>query len=235
MPALKILSGGAAQGLVHALAPGFREETGFSVEGEFGAVGAMQAKLRAGTRADILILTAALIPDLTRDGLAVEGSARDLGTVHTAVAVRSGDHAPAVRDGEDLRRALLQADEIYFPDPQQATAGIHFAGVLAKLGIADAVAPRLRTFPNGATAMRELAASTSARPIGCTQVTEILNTSGVTLVAPLPPGSELATTYTAAVASGAEHPQEARRLVALLAGEEAREARRAAGFSEAGA
>ena len=31
-------------------------------------------------------------------------------------------------------------------------------------------------------AMRALAASTSSRPIGCTLVTEILSTSGVTLV-----------------------------------------------------
>ena len=50
-----------------------------------------------------------------------------------------------------------------------------------------------------ATAMRELAAAKGARPIGCTQVTEILNTPGVTLVGPLPEGCALATIYTGAV------------------------------------
>ena len=83
---------------------------------------------------------------------------------------------PPVGDAAGLRAALLAADAIYFPDPKQATAGIHFAGVLERLGIAADVASRLKTFPNGATAMRELAAATTDRPIGCTQVTEIIST-----------------------------------------------------------
>jgi hypothetical protein len=60
MTDLNILSGGAAQGLVASLAPKLKALTGFGIEGEFGAVGAMADKLRAGTPADILILTAAL-------------------------------------------------------------------------------------------------------------------------------------------------------------------------------
>ena len=51
--------------------------------------------------------------------------------------------------------------------------------------------------------MRALAASRSARPIGCTQATEILSTPGVTVAGALPAGFELATTYTAAVAANA--------------------------------
>ena len=138
----------------------------------------------------------------------------------------------ADRDGEALRAALLAADAIYFPDPQQATAGIHFAKVLDQLGIGEEVAARLQPFPNGATAMRALAASTSARPIGCTQVTEILSTPGVDRRRRrCPPGFELATVYTAAVAANAAEPVHARRLAALLTGEAAREARTRAGFS----
>jgi len=53
MTALRILSGGAAQGLVASLAPKFKVQTGFDIEGEFGAVGAMADKLRSGTPADI--------------------------------------------------------------------------------------------------------------------------------------------------------------------------------------
>jgi molybdate transport system substrate-binding protein len=229
--AVRLLSGGAAQRLVDALAPRFEAETGARIEGEFGAVGAMAAKLRAGAPADLLILTAALIAELAREGHMLPGSVADVGTVHTGVATRTGDPAPPIGDMAALRAALLGADEIYFPDPQQATAGIHFAKVLDKLGIANEVAPRLKTFPNGAAAMRALAASKSARPIGCTQVTEILNTPGVTLIGPLPPGCELATTYTAALTARAAAPKEARRLIALLTADASREARRRAGFA----
>ena len=127
------------------------------------------------------------------------GSAANIGTVLTAVAVRSGEPLPDVGNAAGLRAALLAADAIYFPDPKLATAGIHFAKVIERLGIAADVASRIKTYPNGATAMRELAAARGGRPIGCTQVTEILNTPGAQLVAPLPEGFELATVYTAGV------------------------------------
>jgi molybdate transport system substrate-binding protein len=228
---LAVLSGGAAHGLVGALAPRFKAETGCDIDGTFGAVGVMRERLLAGAPADLLILTRGLIDELAGLGHAVPGSAVDLGAVATAIAVRSGDPAPAVGDAVELRTALLAADEIYLPDPAQATAGIHFAGVLDRLGIAAEVAPRLRAFPNGMTAMRALAASTGTRPVGCTQVTEIVATPGVTLVAPLPDPLGLATVYTAAVAKRAVLPDAARALAVLLAGGTAQEARRRAGFT----
>lgn len=230
MPTLRILSGGAAQGLVNALAREFRSQTGYDVEGEFGAVGAMAEKLRSGTPADILILTAKLISILTKEGYVAAGSSADVGAVETGIAVRSGDEPAAVGTGAALRAALLAADEIYMPDPQQATAGIHFAGVLRSLEIWDAVEKRIHPFPNGATAMRALAASSANRPIGCTQVTEILNTIGVTLVAPLPEGYELATVYTAAVTANAAAPDAAHALIGLLTALTSAEYRNRAGF-----
>src|ERR1019366_9918604 len=74
MTALKILSGGAAQGLVASLAPKFKALTGFDIEGEFGAVGAMADKLRKGMRADIVILTAKMIADLAGENLVISAS-----------------------------------------------------------------------------------------------------------------------------------------------------------------
>jgi molybdate transport system substrate-binding protein len=226
-----VLSGGAAQGLVGALAPRFKAETGGDIDATFGAVGAMREKLLAGVPADLMILTRRLIDGLAEQGHVVPGSAVDIGTVATAIAVRAGDPAPAVGDPAQLRAALLAADEICLPDPRQATGGIHFAGVLDRLGITAEVAPRLRPFPNGMTAMRALAASAGTRPIGCTQVTEIVATPGVALVAPLPDPLGLATVYTAAVCARAALPVEAHALAALLAGGTAQEARRRAGFT----
>jgi molybdate transport system substrate-binding protein len=230
MKKLRILSGGAAQGLVESLRPAFEAETGCAIDGTFGAVGAMRARLLDGAPADLVILTRALIDGLARDGHVVGATAADLGTIETAIAVRRGDAAPPVGDANALRAALLAANAIHFPDPEQATAGIHFAKVLKDLGIDAEVAGRLRTAPNGATAMKALAASTARRPIGCTQATEILSTPGIVLVASLPPGCALATVYTAAVGAKAEAATEAARLLALLTDAAGREARRRLGF-----
>jgi molybdate transport system substrate-binding protein len=227
---IKLLSGGAAQALVAALASRFKDETGFGIEGTFGAVGAMKARLLGGEPADLLILTRALIEELAAGQHVAAASIADIGVVRTAVAVRESDPVPQVGSPRDLRAALLAADAIYSPDQTQATAGIHFAKVLDALAISDAVAARLRTFPNGATAMRALAASADRQPIGCTQVTEILATPGLTLADVLPAEFSLATVYTAGVTARAANAEAAGRLAAMLTSAETRHLREPLGF-----
>jgi molybdate transport system substrate-binding protein len=230
MTTLNILSGGAAQGLVASLAPGFKELTGFDIAGEFGAVGAMADKLRKGTSADIVVLTAKMIADLAKENLVVGNSIADIGLVETAIAVRAGDPLVEANDAASLRAALLAADAIFVPDTKTSTAGIHVAKVLQQLGIADAVAARLKIFPNGARAMRHLAETDALRPIGCTQSTEIISTPGVMLSGSLPPGFELSTVYTAAVTTRAAVAKQAEMLIDLLIGVDRRELRERAGF-----
>jgi molybdate transport system substrate-binding protein len=230
MTSLNILSGGAAQGLVASLASKFREMTGFDITGEFGAVGTMADKLRQGTPTDIVILTAAIVAELVEENLVVPASIADVGLVETALAIRSGDPQVTVKDADALRSALLAADAIYVPDIKVSTAGIHVAKVLQQLGLADAVAARLKIYPNGATAMRHLAASDAVRPIGCTQSTEIISTPGVVLSGSLPAGCELATLYAAAVAKRAANAKQAHGLIDLLTADGQRELRERAGF-----
>jgi molybdate transport system substrate-binding protein len=150
--------------------------------------------------------------------------------VRTGVAVRTGTPHPAVSTPEALAAVLRAADVVHYPDPQRATAGIHFAKVLRELGLDAELQPHLRTFPNGATAMRELAASAAANPIGCTQVTEILFTPGVDLVGLLPPEFELATVYTAAVPARADHPALATRFIEMMTAPATAELRQRCGF-----
>jgi molybdate transport system substrate-binding protein len=230
MTALRMLSGGAAQGLVASLAEKFKALTGLGIEGEFGAVGAMADKLRMGVPADMAILTARIIADLAKENLIAGASISDIGLVETAIAVRAGDPPASVNDAGSLRAALLAADAFFVPDTKASTAGIHVAKVLQQLGISDEVAARLRIFPNGATAMRHLAESDAVRPIGCTQSTEIISTKGVVLSGSLPPGCELSTLYTAAVTTRAADPLHARALIDLLIGAEQDRLREAAGF-----
>lgn len=234
MTALNILSGGAAQGLVAGIAPQFKAQAGLDIAGEFGAVGAMADKLRAGTNADVIILTAAIVARLAEEKWVVPDSIADIGLVETAVAVRAGDSLVRVNDAAALRDALLAADAIFVPDIKASTAGIHVAKVLQQLGIAGEVAARLRIFPNGAAAMRQLAETDAIRPIGCTQSTEIISTKGVILSGSLPQGCDLSTMYTAAVTSRAALGKQARNLIDLLIGTDQRAIRARAGFIDAG-
>ena len=224
-----ILCAGAVQGIVKALQARFERETGATLQMRFGAVGAMKEALLAGESCDVMIVTDAMVVALQSAGDLGVMPRAPLGRVRTGIAVRSGEALPGIASPEQLKAALLAASAVYFPDPQRATAGIHFASVLAQLRIADDLAARSRTFPNGATAMRELAAS-GPGAIGCTQITEILYTPGIALVGPLPDAFELATVYTAALAARAAQPMLAQRFIDLLAGPATRAMRAEGGF-----
>jgi molybdate transport system substrate-binding protein len=230
MPVLRILSGGAAHGLVKALTPAFETASSHTISGDFGAVGGMRQRLLDGERPDLVILTATILRELAEKQIIDPASILDIATVPTSVAVKNGQKLPDVSGIGALRQALLTADAIYFPDPALATAGIHFHNVLKELGILDTVQPRLRTFPNGATAMRALAESVDQQPVGCTQATEIVATAGVTLVAALPSPHHLNTIYTSGVVTGSPHAVAAQVLASLLSGAENAALRRSCAF-----
>jgi molybdate transport system substrate-binding protein len=224
------MSGGAAQGLVTALKPTIEQTTDTQLSCTFGAVGLMKQKLLEGAPCDVVILTAALIEQLSASGHVLAGSARHLGPVKTGVAVKHGTPWPQVETTEQLKAAMLAATGIYIPDPQLATAGIHFMKVLTGLGIAGTVASKLRPYPNGNAAMNAMAACEDPHVIGATQVTEILITPGIDLVANLPLEFELATMYTAGVRSTSTCAAQAQAMIDLLTSPEQAALRAKGGF-----
>lgn len=229
---LRLLSAGAGQGLVETLEQEFLLAEGARLECRFGAVGAMKAALLEGAPCDVLVLTTPMIRALQQSGHLQAGSEAILGEVETGIAARANEPLPDVSTPQALKNALLSAAEIYFPDPERATAGIHFASVLAQLGIAGQVEARLRTFPNGMTAMRELVLRAPPGSIGCTQITEIRYTAGVTYAGGLPAGCELKTQYAAAITARASQPELAQRFIAFVTGAQAQAARKRLGFDD---
>ena len=230
MATIRILSGGAAQAVVERITPVFERDTGHTVTAEFSAVGAMAAKLVAGEPADIVILTAALIDELTAKDWVVPGPRGDLGRVGTGVAVRAGAPLPNVSNIPALRGNMLAATCIVCPDPAVATAGKVVMAVLERLGIADEVRPRMRYFPNGYAAMGALASGSGALELGITQITVILANKGVTLAGPLPHELQAKTVYSAGLAVRAQQPRAAREFLARMTAPAARPIFAAAGF-----
>jgi molybdate transport system substrate-binding protein len=229
---LSVLSAGAAKGIVESLQARFAAETDAGIHATFGAVGAIREMMFAGEPCDVIILTAAMLNELARSGRVFPRSVASLGRVRTAIAVRESGPLPDISSRDALRKLMLESAAIYLPDAERATAGVHFVKVLHALGVYETVKPRLRSYANGAMAMRELAQSTEPTAVGCTQSTEIKYTPGVTLVGPLPAEFELATTYSAGVCINANQPDLARLFAGLLSGEDARELRLAGGFED---
>ena len=125
-------------------------------KGAASAGGAIKEKFTAGEPCDVVILTGKLLQELDSQGLLLAGSTASIGLVRTGVAVPAGHPVPDIATGAALRASMMAASRIYVPDPIRSTAGIHIVDVLKRLGIEDAVMPKLQAFPNGETAMRSL-------------------------------------------------------------------------------
>ena len=230
--ALQILSAGAAKGLVDRLRGEFETLVGSTIDGAFGAVGAIKTRFLSGAPCDVLILTAAQIAELTALNLLEPKSVAALGAVYTALAVPHGQPLPAIATEAMLRNSLLAATALYAPDMVASTAGKHVSAMLTQLEINADMAPKLRIFADGEAAMRALAHDALQGAVGCTQLTEIRNTPGLTAVGKLPPPHQLATVYTAAVSETAADGALARKLVGLLAGPSTQHIRDRCGFEK---
>ena len=212
---VNVLSAGAVRAVVTGLAEAFRQEAGHTVTLTFGPVGAVRQKLTAGEPADVLILTDAAIDELARQGAVVPGTRADIARAGMGVAVRQGAPLPDISTPEAFKQTLLSAKSLVYVDPARgATSGIHFAGVLQRLGIADAVKGKTLLWPGGYAA--EAVAKGEAELV-VHQISEIMPVKGVTLVGPLPKDLQKITTYSAGLAARSATPEAARAFIAFLA------------------
>jgi molybdate transport system substrate-binding protein len=230
---VNVLSAGACKGLFQALFPK-RLKSG-KIVAEYGAVGAMQEKLLNGQACELLVLTLPMLEKLASEKWVDASTIRVVGHVGTGIAIPNRlASVPDVASDATLKANLLAASQIHFPDPKRATAGIHFQNVLTNLGIAATVADRCMHYPNGAAAMAALAknyAKFGDLQIGCTQVSEILYTPGIKLVAELPDPYRLRTTYAAALTPSGVESKRAIKMLEKLTGQSQASLRQSGGFN----
>jgi molybdate transport system substrate-binding protein len=211
---VKVLSAGAVRSIVTELAEEFRRETGHTVALSFGTVGQTRQKLGGADPVDVVIMTDVAIDDVARQGVVTAGTRTDIARTGMGVGVREGAPRPDVGTSAAFKDALLRAKSIVYVDPAQgATSGIHFKGILERLGIADAVKGKTILVPGGYPA--EKVASGEAELV-VHQISEIVPVKGVVLVGPLPPDLQKVTVYSAGLASRTTSPDAARAFAAFI-------------------
>ncbi len=210
---IQVLSAGAVRAIVTELAQAFEKETGHKVSLAFGTVGVTRQRLAADP-ADVVIMSDVAIDESIKQDRIVSGSRTDIARTGMGVGVREGTPAPDISTSEAFKQALLAAKSITYVDPAQgATSGIHLAGVLQQLGIADAMKAKTTLVPGGYPA--ELVAKGEVAMV-VHQISEIVPVKGVTLVGPLPKDVQKVTVYSAGIATKATAPEVARAFVTFL-------------------
>src|SRR5256886_17335826 len=98
---IRVLSGGAARAFVEPLAATF---PGHAVKLEYQPMGKLVQSLAGGYRADMVIVTSEVLPQLERDGRGAAGSGKPVARVGIGVAGERKRRAPAISTPQSFKR-----------------------------------------------------------------------------------------------------------------------------------
>lgn len=207
---LKILSGGAMQGLMAEVVPLFERNSGCKVAVEIGLTSALRKAIADGATFDIALLPRADVDALGRDGRIAAGGVTDIARSAIGVAVRAGAPKPDIATVDAFKRAVLHAGSVTYSD---GPSGLYIAGLMERLGLAEAIKSRtkLTTGP-----VAELLARGDAE-LGLQQIVAILPVKGADLVGPLPAELQNIIVYAAGLSARSANAQAARQFIACMA------------------
>jgi molybdate transport system substrate-binding protein len=214
MATIKVMSGGAPKEVFGELTPTFEKQSCHKVAYSFAVMSALRDRLAAGETADVLVMPTNILDGYEAAGV-VRGQGRGvLGLVSVNAVVRSGTPKPDLSSVEAVKRAMLKAHAVVFATPGMTPSGTHMGKLVEQLGIAEAMQGRILHRPALEGGV-ELVASGAAE-IGFYPKSEVINTDGLSLVGPLPPGIQLTTIYGAAVTTASAAPEAGEAFVAFM-------------------
>lgn len=229
---LKIMSAGAVKVMAVALGDEFERASGIKLDLNFGTVGVQSERIRNGEATDLILLSQSAIGALGKLNLVKPGSAVDLASTVTGVIVRDGAPKPDISTPEAFKQALLDAPSVAWTDPKAGgSGGIMFAGLIEKLGIADAIGKKAVLCTGGFDVATTIAEGRAA--LATTLISEALPVKGVTIVGPLPGNLNFQNMYSAAIHAGSTKTQAAQAFLDFLTAPATRPRWTAAGMAPA--
>lgn len=210
-----VLSASAIKAVLTDLADAYRRETGQAVKLTFATAGEVEKRVLAGEAVDIVIGTDISTAKLAGDGLLVADTRAIIARVGVGIGAREGAAKPDISNPDALKRTLLAAKSVTYPDPARGGAsGIHFAKVIEQLGIAQPIRDKsvLGANPDHVC----IAVAKGEVELCAHQISEIMPVKGVTLVGPLPRELQRVTTFAIALSAKASAAEGARAFLAFV-------------------
>src|SRR5215469_10049175 len=218
---LKVMSAGAVESALKALATDYTGTSGVTVTFVIGNVGMIQDRLKAGETADIVILSTTAIDALDKSGGLAAGGATPLGRIGMGVAIKAGAPKPDISTPAAFKSALLAAKSIAYSDPAGGgSSGIYFDSLIQKLGIADEIRKKAVLIRGGSAADR---VASGEAEMAVQNISELIHVAGVQLVGPFPAEDQNYLAYAAGVSARSTAPDKARAFIRYLTRPEAAE------------
>jgi molybdate transport system substrate-binding protein len=213
---ITFLCAGALQSPMQELIPEFQRASGHNVQVVYTNIGNVTERIRRGDEADLATVSPQQWESLQKDGKVSADLRVVIGKVGLGVFVKKGEEKPDVSSVDAFRRTLLHAHGIAVADPNGGSPeGIYLMPLFDRLGISNGIKSKLRVTAarHGATVEAVLKGDAD---IGFTQINEIIVSSEVDLVGPLPAGIQHFTVFTAAIPASAKNSAAAKAMIEFL-------------------
>jgi molybdate transport system substrate-binding protein len=209
---VRIFVGGALAETITMIGSDFAKSSGHKLDIVSDTTGALVGKLKAGEKADVIVVTEIAIDGLQKEGALVQGSRTPLVRALVGVGVKAGAASPDLSSVDAFKRTLLAAKTVSYVDPKAGgTSGTYFEGLIARMGIADQMKPKIVYRTQGAGVADAVA--TGAAELGITFIAELSPNKGVKIAGPLPNEIQLPTNYVAGVLSVSANKEVARGFI----------------------
>ncbi|WP_085579979.1 MULTISPECIES: substrate-binding domain-containing protein [unclassified Pseudomonas] len=214
---LRVMTSGGFTAAYKILGPKFAASSGNTLDTVLGpsmgkAPEAIPNRLARGEQADVVIMVGYALDDLIKQGKVDPASRVELADSRIGLVVREGAPKPDIGSVEGLKKTLLDAHSVAYSD---SASGVYIEQQLfKKLGIEDQLKPKAKMIPK--IPVGSVVASGDYQ-LGFQQVSELLPVPGVSFVAKIPEAVQSVTRFAAGIPVGAQHPQEAKALLAYLA------------------
>ena len=226
---LRIVSGGPMESTFGEILPAYEAASKTRLIVRYQAMGPLLKELESGAAADVVVLSAEAMATARAKRFVDDASMTEIGRVGVGVGVKQGAPVPDISTSQAFKSALLAAKTVAATDPTKGTSGMHFAEVLARLGIAEQMKPKLRLVDGGTGA--ELVARGEAELV-VQPITVIIPVKGVTFAGPLPGELQKISLYIGAVTKASKEAAAAKALLAHLQAPAARAAFVERGFEK---
>jgi molybdate transport system substrate-binding protein len=215
--ALRMLVSNGMKGTMEELQPQCEKAVGRSLAIQFGSTASLKKRIEMGEAFDVTIITTEAIGDLIKEGKLAGASRVDVGRSELGIGIRAGAPKPDIRTPETLKKTLLDAKSITYPQDGASRGSIE--KMFDRMGIATDVKPKIILAPGSGPATESVAAGQAAMVI--TLFSEIVPIRGVEILGPLPGEYQLDIRFAAATSATSQNAAAAKALITFLAGPKA--------------
>ncbi len=212
---LKIFVGGAMTETVEKIGADFAKQSGNKLDYVSDTTGALQKRLAAGEKADVVVVTAAGLDAMQKENRILPASRVELVRALIGVAVRQGTPSPNLSSADAFKSSLLAARSVSYVNPAAGgTSGTYFEGLMKRMGIADQMKSKI-VYRNQGSEVADAVAKGDAE-LGISFIAELAPNKGVKVAGPLPQEIQSPTDYVAAVTVVSANQDAARTFIQAM-------------------